>query len=330
MSARDALTALLGAEISRPAPAAAQAFAGELRRRHGGALAAVLFYGSCLRRGTDEGVLDFYALVDDYPRAYRSRARNAYSSRALALANAALPPNVFYLEIPHEGRRLRAKYAVFSLRDFARAVQPSALRTGTWARFCQPSLAAYVRDAAARDALHAALGTAVETAVLRGLSLLPGDGDARRAEPEALWLGLFRETYGSELRPESDEGPRAVVAADPTRYARVLAAALEALEADARLRIVSRDAGGWQVACPPGELAATRRRSALRRPFAKAAATLQLLKSALTFGDWLPYALWKLERHTGTRLEPSERQRRHPFVYGWPLILRVLWKRELR
>jgi hypothetical protein len=322
MSARDALTALLGAELSRPAPAAAQAFAEELRRRHGDALAAMLFYGSCLRRGTDEGVLDFYALVDDYPRAYRSRA--------LALANAALPPNVFYVELPHEGRRLRAKYAVFSLRDFARAVHPSALRTGTWARFCQPSLAVYVRDAAARDALHAALCSAVETAVLRGLSLLPGDGDARRAEPEALWLGLFRETYGSELRPESDEGPRAVVAADPTRYARVLAAALEALEAEERLRIVSRDASGWQVACPPGELAAARRRSALRRPFAKAAATLQLLKSALTFGDWLPYALWKLERHTGTRLEPSERQRRHPFVYGWPLILRVLWKRELR
>ena len=322
MSARDALTALLAAELSRPAPAAARAFAEELHRRHGDALAAVLFYGSCLRRGTDEGVLDFYALVDDY--------RGAYASRALALGNAALPPNVFYVELAHEGRRLRAKYAVFSLRDFARAVEPSALRTGTWARFCQPALAVQVRDGAARDALHAAIATAVETAVLRGLALLPGDGDLRRADPDALWLGLFRETYGSELRPESDEGPRAVLTADPARYARVLAAALEALEAEGRLRILSRGADGWQVECPPGALAAAQRRGALRRPFAKAAATAQLLKSALTFGDWLPYALWKLERHTGTRLEPSERQRRHPFVFGWPLILRVLWKRELR
>jgi hypothetical protein len=322
LSARDALTALLVAELSRPAPAAAQAFAEELGRRHGDALAAVLFYGSCLRRGTDEGVLDFYALVDDY--------RGAYTSRALALANAALPPNVFYLELQHEGRRLRAKYAVFSLRDFARAVEPSALRAGTWARFCQPALAVQVRDDAARDALHAAIRTAVETAVLRGLTLLPGEGDLRLANPDALWLGLFRETYGSELRPESDEGPRAVLAADPVRYARVLALALDGLAAEGRLRILSRDANGWQVACPPGALAAARRRGALRRPFAKAAATAQLLKSALTFGDWLPYALWKLERHTGTRLEPSERQRRHPFLFGWPLIVRVLWKRELR
>lgn len=330
MAARDALTALLGAELSRPAPAAARVFADELRRRHGASLAAVLFYGSCLRRGTDEGVLDFYALVDDYRGAYASRARRAYASRALSLANAALPPNVFYLELPYEGRRLRAKYAVFSLRDFARAVAPSALRTGTWARFCQPALAVQVRDEAARDALHAALCTAVETAVQRGLALLPGDADVLEVDSESLWLSLFRATYAAELRPESDEGSRAVHAADPPRYARALAAALEALEATGRLRILSRDAESWRVECPSGSLRAARRRSALRRPFAKAAATLQLLKSALTFGDWLPYALWKLERHTGTRLEPSERQRRHPFVFGWPLIVRVLWKRELR
>ena len=68
----------------------------------------------------------------------------------------------------------------------------------------------------------------------------------------------------------------------------------------------------------------------LRRPAAKLLAVVQLLKSAFTFGDWLPYALWKLERHTGTRLTPTERQRRHPFLFGWPLMLRVLRRRDLR
>jgi hypothetical protein len=75
-------------------------------------------------------------------------------------------------------------------------------------------------------------------------------------------------------------------------------------------------------------LLARRRRA--RRWLAKAIGTVQLLKSAITFGDWLPYALWKLERHTGTRLEPSERQRKHPFLFAWPLVVRVLAKRELR
>jgi len=79
-----------------------------------------------------------------------------------------------------------------------------------------------------------------------------------------------------------------------------------------------------------GALRRARRLARWRRPLAKSVATLQLLKSAATFGDWLPYALWKLERHTGTHLDLSERQRRHPFVFGWPLIARVLWRRELR
>jgi hypothetical protein len=322
MPGGEALAAFVDAELFRPAPASAQRFAAEFARRHGGSVAAVLFYGSCLRRGTDEGVLDFYVLVDDY--------RAAYSSRALALANAALPPNVFYLELDREGSKLRAKYAVFSLRDFARAVLPSAIRTGTWARFCQPALAVSVRDERARAALVAAVCAALRTAVLRGIALLPGADDTRRVAPEPLWLALFQETYASELRPESLEGARALYAADPSRYAQALAAVLESLEREGQLRIVERQAFAFEVACPPGALRRSRRAARWRRPLAKSVATLQLLKSAATFGDWLPYALWKLERHTGTHLEPSERQRRHPFVFGWPLIARVLWRRELR
>ena len=164
MTRDSGLAALVRDELVRPAPASAQAFAEELRRRHGASLAGVLFYGSCLRRGSDEGVLDFYALVDDY--------RGAYRSHALRLANAALPPNVFYLELPRGDTRLRAKYAVFSLRDFARAVQLTSLRTGTWARFCQPTVCAHARDDAALAALVDSLCAAVESAVLIPLFVL--------------------------------------------------------------------------------------------------------------------------------------------------------------
>src|SRR5512134_1690938 len=129
--ARD-LAALVGTELGRPAPRAAVALVERIRARHGTATAAVVFYGSCLRRETDEGVLDFYALVDTY--------RAAYASRLLAAANALLPPNVFYLEAERGGERLRAKYAVISLADFARRAAGRGLRTGIWARFCQPAL----------------------------------------------------------------------------------------------------------------------------------------------------------------------------------------------
>ncbi|MEQ9448238.1 MAG: hypothetical protein RLN70_04925, partial [Rhodospirillaceae bacterium] len=84
---------------------AAEAFCDELKRVYGPATAAVLFYGSCLRAKTDEGLLlDFYVLVDSYSRALRSRI--------LAFFARLLPPNVYFHEILHDGRTVRAKVAV--------------------------------------------------------------------------------------------------------------------------------------------------------------------------------------------------------------------------
>jgi hypothetical protein len=57
---------------------------------------------------------------------------------------------------------------------------------------------------------------------------------------------------------------------------------------------------------------------------------VRLAKTAFTFGDWVPYVLWKLERHTGRRIELSERQRRHPLIFAWPIILPLLLRRNLR
>ena len=58
-------TRLLGAELERGAvPAPVTALAAELAARAGEATAAVLFYGSALRDGALDGVLDFYVLTD--------------------------------------------------------------------------------------------------------------------------------------------------------------------------------------------------------------------------------------------------------------------------
>jgi hypothetical protein len=316
--ARD-LAALVGAELRRAAPPEAALLAESVRARHGAATAAVLFYGSCLRRGTTaEGVLDFYALVDSY--------RAAYASRLLALANALLPPNVFYLEAEQGGERLRAKVAVVSLADFARGAAGHGLRTGIWARFCQPALAVHVRDARACEALVAALVEAQLTAVRRVAPLLPG---GERISYEGLWRRIFRETYAGEMRPEADAEIERLYAAHPTRYDRAAANALRELaeRSPQRLRVELEEGGFklWLVSARGARLGWR-----LRRPLAKAAYAAQLLKTAFTFGDWLPYALWKLERHTGRRIEPTERQRRHPLLFGWPILWRVLARRELR
>ena len=70
--------------------------------------------------------------------------------------------------------------------------------------------------------------------------------------------------------------------------------------------------------------AAQRRRSgllwALRRVCGKLKSVLRLLKAALTFKGGFDYLLWKIERHSGQRIEPTERQRRYPLLFAWPLL----------
>jgi hypothetical protein len=319
--ARSELIELVGSELSRQAPAEATALAEAIRGRHGDAVSAILFYGSCLRRGTREGVFDFYVIVDDYG--------DFYARRAMAWLNDRLPPNVFYLETGAGPDDLRCKYAVISRDDFERATSLRSVRSVIWARFCQPSMIVYARDEAVRDDLKQSCSEALRTAVLRTLPVLPDDRGIQQVEAEDFWMRLFEETYASELRTEQPETIRSLYRAAPSRYDVALRMTLSLLDAQG---VLDARAGepSVRITHRPGWLRRSRRARRLRRPVARALAIAQLFKSAFTFGNWLPYALWKLERHTGTRLELTERQRRHPLVFGWPLFARILRTRDLR
>jgi hypothetical protein len=317
----EALTRLVADELAQPVPEAVARLAEAIRSRTGETTAAVLFYGSCLRKRSAEGVLDFYALVDSY--------RAANPGRRLALANALLPPNVFYLELESDAGPLRAKYAVVSLEDFARGAAGRWLRPGIWARFSQPARAVYLRDTAAGQAVAAACAESILTLVERVLPLQPGETGRVRVSAAELWQTAFRETYAAEMRPESPDAVGALFRDQPERYARVAQLAALELEARGRLRVLA-PGEPLAVELPAGEQRRRRRSVRLRRPLAKLAYVAQLVKTGFTFGDWLPYALWKLERHSGARLVASERQRRHPFLFGWPLLARALRQRALR
>lgn len=322
MGTASALSSLLADELGAPAGAAAQAMAREIRARHGDAVAAILFYGSCLRRKTSEGVLDFYVLVDSY--------RAAYRSPALALANALLPPNVIYCEAPFGSARLRAKYAVLSLRSFGRAASGRGIDTRIWARFSQPAALVYVRDEAARQRVVEAVTSAVLTMLERACAWLPRDGGARQpVGAEQLWAAAFAETYRAELRSERPAVIRGLYAAAPERFDRIAREALRELAA--RGRLVLREEGeGFVADLPDARRAALRAGWRVRRPLAKLLACLGLVKTAATFGDWVPYVVWKLERQSGVQIEVSEAQRRHPLLFGWPVLFRLLRLRVLR
>ena len=112
---------LIDGELRRTLPPAVVRQAALLAGRAPGRVVAVLFYGSALRTGALDGILDYYVLLDElraWPASWLAR-----------LANRLLPPNVAYLESAVDGRILRAKYAVLSMPQFARrmAAAPAAI-----------------------------------------------------------------------------------------------------------------------------------------------------------------------------------------------------------
>jgi hypothetical protein len=316
------LSSIFRAEHAAGFPDEARRVSEEIVRRHGGAVSAVLFYGSCLRKRQLEGsVLDFYAIVDSY--------RDAYSSRPLAAANHVLPPNVFFLSIGSGASTVLSKYAVLNWDDFIRGTEGRTLNSIVWARFCQPSRLVWCRDDAVRDRLAGACASAAVTMVRTALALQQ-DLSSSRLNTEALWQAGFRATYATELRTERPETIRELYAADPARYDRVAALAIEELARNAELRPFRDSDGETRVQLDIARFEALGRRWRLRSRAAKCVYVVRLVKSAFTFGDWLPYALFKLGRHTGVQIELTPLQRRYPLIFGWPVVFKLLRSQKLR
>ncbi len=316
------LESIVAPELAGGVRPSVDGLARELARRHGEAVLGVLFYGSCLRQTTDEGVLDYWVVVDDYGRAHRSFLH--------ALVNRIAPPSVYYVEWDFEGRTLRTKYGVIDRRDFERGASLRALHPYVFARFAQPARLLACRDEEARRYFTACLANAIVAMVFRLLFLLPRRGGWLRFSLAAFWQEAFRRSYDSERRPEAEETIRGLYLANAERYDEVGARAIRWLAREGRLGEVVEHPRSYAIPMSTGPLVAGRLRWQAMRLLGRSLGLVRLFKTAYTFGDWVPYVLWKLERHTGRKLELSERQRRHPFVFGWPIILRQIARRNLR
>jgi hypothetical protein len=244
-------------------------------------------------------------------------------SRLAALANRLLPPNVGYIEATVEGHSLRAKYALISLAQFRRGVSADALDTTLWARFSQPSCCAWARSDADREAATDAVRQAVITAARWAADLGPTHGDAL-----SYWRALFAHTYAAELRVEKGARGDDLVARDAERYARLLPEAWRA----AGMAFDVNAAGQFAPRLTPASRAAAGRRWAVRRRLGKPLNIARLLKAAFTFDGAMDYAMWKVERHSGVRLEITDWQRRHPLLAApgiyWRLRERNVWRRS--
>ncbi len=313
---RRKLVEAIAGEADRPVPAAVRHLAEAVRQRHGGTVAAILFYGSCRRDGDwSGGIADFYVLVESY--------RAAYGRTLPALLNALLPPNVYYLESPFGDGVARVKYAVVSLAAFARGASRRAFHPWIWGRFSQPCSLVYARDAAAREAVLEALAEAVATMIGETAPLLAGE-----IGPRALWCRGLGESYRSELRVEDADRAAELYAQSAEHYARLTEAAVEAglpgltLRRDGAIRLVAAHA--------PGTRRRARWRWLGRRVLGKLLALPRLVKGLFTFEGGVDYALWKIERHAGAPIELSPWQRRHPLLAAPGVLWRLYRRRILR
>jgi hypothetical protein len=257
---------------------------------------AVLFYGSNLRTGSLEGVLDFYVLLP-------------------GPGERGLWPRVSYREWDHAGTRLRAKIATMSLARFAQAASGETIDTTIWARFVQPSALVWARHEDARAGVLAALEAAAITAARLAIAVGPARG------PEAeYWRALFRATYRAELRVEPPGREEAILAANQAHFDGLLPAALN--HADIPLM---RDGAMLEP-----RLGKRERRRILhwwnrRRRLGKGLNVMRLIRAAATFEGGMRYVAWKVERHTGLPVKISPLRERFPLAAA-PSLLWQVWR----
>jgi hypothetical protein len=300
----ETVASLVGGELLAPAPPPAVAYAGKLSKLFDAPL-AVLFYGSILRTGDLDGVMDFYVLTERVRPGLRG------------LATKVLWPDVSYHELEIEGRVLRAKVATMTLDQFRAATRGAGIDTTIWARFVQPAGLVWSTGAEVVSEVIEAVADAARTAARFAAALGPFEGP-----PEAYWSALFQETYAAEFRVEKGGRERSILSFDVARYHRLLVACwreegLLDLEPDGPVRPALDAADRKRIQ------AAWRLRRRMGRPLNYA----RLVKAAFTFEGAARYAAWKIERHTGMPVALTPWRERHP-VLAAPGVLWRLWRQR--
>ena len=288
----------IAAQLDRPVRAEVAAFARALAEAAGAQ--AALFYGSNLRTGELEGVLDFYLLLPGPQRE-------------------AIWPRVSYHEMELGGTTLRAKVATMALGTFARACRGESRDTTIWARFVQPSALIFAANEAARAELTGALAHAARTAARLAVALGPEEG-----APQAFWRALFRATYRAEFRVEKAGREDSILSVNAAHFDGLLPLALAA---DG----IAFDQHGERLrpALGTAQRAAILRWWDKRRRLGKPLNVIRLLKASTTFEGAARYAAWKIERHTGVPVEVTPWRERHP-VLSAPAVLWQVWRQRGR
>jgi hypothetical protein len=309
------LITLIGQECCRPVPPSIKALAEALLARYGDSVRAILFYGSCFRNGcNNEGIVDLYLLVDEYRHAYRRPFH--------AFLNQLLPPNVFYLKIPYKEDILRAKYTVFSIKDFQQGTSMRWFHSYLWSRLAQPAGIVYAADTQEMERIFTAMANSVITFITRVLPSMPSRFTCRE-----LWCKGLELTYSTELRAERQNKLVALFDFAPQYYEELTHIVMEMVPFSVAETSEKKAPGtGYMASIPARVRFANRIGWNVRRIQGKMLSFLRLLKGMFTFDAGLDYILWKIERHSGITVQMDPRLRRIPVV-GTGILFWRLYRR---
>lgn len=290
----------------------------------GGSVCAILLYGSHLHRTNPDrhSAVDFVVVVDGYEPYYSALASAGELHRPISLMTALsrrLPPNVLAFA-PDDGKAGVAKYLLISRADFERALGPTPRDHFLLARLVQRVAVVWTRGGEEAEWVEAQLATAYGGVLEWVAPYLDEPVDA-----ESLGRRIIEVCYAGELRPESAGRAGRVFEAQAEHFRTVLASTLDAAVADGTMRRVG---DRYALVRPVDE----KQRRRVRRYFqwSKARTTARWLKHTVTFVNWLPYIVKKVERHSGRSIELTTLERRLPLVFLWPRVIHVLLTRPRR
>ena len=276
-------------------------------------IAGIYMYGSMLNPvlSTPTSFPDFYIIVDDYKRFYKSSIHT--------LINGVLPPNSYFLKLNDHGTPMPCKYCVLDTRALEHTTRHPQLKDFFIAgRLAKRIGILYVKDQALLSGFLETIYTAMQFNVRFALSEIEGDFTL-----DDFIIHLLGLSYRAEIRTETEDKVISLYNSEKDFYRKIYAVFLEQ---EASLGTIMIHGDRYETVRPyftkgytTGFMKHARKRAVYRWP-----------KSIYTFSNYVDYLELKIERTTGERLELSKWDRRFPLVFGWRHLFKLLKKKALR
>lgn len=274
-------------------------FSDAINQQYKNSVVGIVFYGSCMRtRDYKDAILDFYVVVDSYSK--------AYGNWWLSVSNSVLPPNVFYLQETVNGEIYRAKYAVVTKKSLTFGVS-KAFHSYFWARFTQPMTYIYAQNNEFESWFAKVQSMACHSfynSVIPVFESFPQD--------HQFWVRGLQLTYSAELRTETNTRAALIYENDREFYNDLF------LSLDKNIKVGGSSNSIFVL------------KWKLRILLGKLLSVLRLMKATTTFVGGVDYIAWKIERHTGKPIHITNKMRKWPWIYIWPVVINLYKQGKIR